>query len=329
MIQLWNKTAKRIVSFLFAAILLAASALMFTSCDSSWPKVTINISFNSKTYSIEYKLYRKFYPSTVRHFIELADAGFYDGLCFHDYVEDEGMYTGAYEYVEEDYDTTQRGLVEKDYYDWLEDSGVSLTETVYEAVSEGTVPDSDTALHTLVGEFEANGYTIENNDKNYGSKSEGGLVMYYPNIKELSESYASTDTTACTVKRNNKQDKTDDIKGTARWYSQRNYCYNTATSMFYISFENSSGVEYDECVFGELYDDDAEDEYDDLMDAIDDYIEENIGTDDEDEDDFTEETGELPAFSENDPYYGKSGLRDTYEVPVEPIVIKSIKVNRY
>ena len=53
MIQLLNKTIKRAVCFLFAAIMVVSTACMFGSCTSANPKVTLTVSFNSKTYKIE------------------------------------------------------------------------------------------------------------------------------------------------------------------------------------------------------------------------------------------------------------------------------------
>ncbi len=331
MTQFLHKAVRRAACFFLAALLLIGSVFMFTSCQSSWPKVTISIRFNGTTYHIEYRLYRKFFPSTVQHFLELADAGYYDGLCFHDYDEAVGMFTGGYTYDDALREDTKQGLVERDYQDWIEENNVSLTQTVFEHVDDGLVPDESTGLNTVVGEFSQNNYTIENNDKNYGALKEGALVMYYYNEQLSGVTSSAGHDDDVTVRRNTRRatDREAGITGNARWYETRNYRYNSATSLFYISFESNSSVETEYCVFGELYDDDAEEEYEELMSAIESYIEKNdLDGEDEDDPGFTEETDSLPIL-QDDWYYADYNLTAVFEVPVEPIVIQRIRVNRY
>lgn len=317
MVQLLNKTIKRAVSVLIAAVMFVSTLCMLVGCQSSTPKVTIRISFEGQTYSISYRLYRKFFPGTVQHFIELADAGYYDGLCIHDYQEGAGMFTGGYEYNEATSgDDNTRGLVEREYFSWIEKNNVQLTQSVFKYATDGTVPTE--GLNTVVGEFSANNYTIENNDKNYGKKKDGALVMYYTDKSEANE-------TKVTVKRNTERTKEDDWEKDAQWYEARSYSMNSATSLFYISLTSGASVEKDYCVFGELYNDDAADVYDELLDAIEEYIEKNITDED---DSFTQSTTAL-ELDQGDWYYKNYNLTATYEVPVSPIVIQSVKVNRY
>lgn len=319
MTQLFNKVLKRAVSGLFAAVLLAGSVFAFAGCSSSTPKVTMTVTFNDKDYNISYKLYRKFFPATVQHFIELADAGYYDGLCFHDYQSGTGMFTGGYVYDEtKSGDDNTRGLVSRDYFSWLEENDVTLTQSVFREVTAGKVPTEGT--NTLVGEFEQNNYTIKNNDKKYGSKKDGALVMYYTPKTDAKTTYV-------TVKRNTKisEPQSSWEKG-AEWYDSRNYAYNSATSLFYVSFTNESSVNKNYCVFGELYDDDAQTQYSALKSAISSYISTNVNADEGES--FVEQTAALPVDSE-DFYYKNYNLTATYEVPVSPIVIKKVKVNRY
>lgn len=318
MVQLLNKTIKRAVSFCLAALLLLSTVCMFAGCQSSTPKVTMTVSFNNKEYTLSYKLYRKFFPNTVQHFIELAAAGYYDGLCFHDYKNGTGMFSGAYEYDEASAgDDTTRGLVEREYFSWIEENKVELTQSVYQYVDEGKVPAEGT--NTLVGEFEQNNYKIENNEKKIGSKKEGSLVMYYTDKSEAK-------VTNVTVKRNNKRPQTQaDWEKGAEWYDSRDYAKNSATSLFYVSFTSESSVNKNYCVFGELYNEDAETEYSNLLSAISSYISSNAT---DDGDGFTETTAALPVDN-GDWYYAGYNLTATYQVPVSPIVIKSVKVNRY
>lgn len=305
--SLLTKKVKRGFCLACAGVTAVLSAFAFTACQSSWPKVTINIKFNGTNYSLAYRLYGKFFPQTVKHFTELAEKGFYDGLCVHDYASD-GMYTGGYTY-----DTESKTLTEKNYFEWA--STVTLTQTVFAPAKDGEVPH--TGLNTLVGEFSANNYEIENNDKKYGAKKEGALVMYYYSSSTVSGMKDSTQNVS--VRRNTKR---SDVSGDARWYDYRSYMYNSATSLFYIS-NSGSGVslESNYCVFGELYDDDAQDEYKTLTKAIKNYISDNSLDDDE----FVEE--QKKTIFSSDPYYVEK-VTATFDVPVEPIVITSIKVNR-
>lgn len=307
MINSFAKRIKRGVCLACAGVTAVLSAFAFTACQSSWPKVTIDIEFNGKSYSLAYRLYGKFFPQTVKHFTELAEKGFYDGLCVHDYAS-EGMYTGGYTY-----DKETQALTEKEYFTWAQSQ--TLTQSVFRPAGEDGVPTE--GINTLVGEFSANNYEIENNDKRYGSKKEGALVMYYYTSADVSGMKDSTQNVS--VKRSTKR---SDADGDAKWYDYRSYMYNSATSLFYISATGSgSSVESNYCVFGELYDEDAEDEYDELTAAIKKYISDNAL----DADEFVEET--TKSILTEDPYYVEQ-IKATFEVPVEPIIIKTIKVNR-
>ncbi len=316
MTQLLKKTAARIVSFLFIAILTLGGIFTFAGCQTSTPKVTMTIEFNSVEYKISYKLYRKFYPQTVQHFIELADAGYYDGLCFHDYREGTGMFTGGYTFDDTKWsDENTRGLVEREYFSWLEAKNVTLTQSVFKLTDDGQVPTE--GINTLVGEFSDNGYSIKNNEKKYGKKKDGALVMYYNSKAEIK------DNKYVTVKRNSKRDESATIQGDARWYDSRDYKYNSATSLFYISFAEESKVNASYCVFGEIYNDEADDKYEALKKAIKTVIDSKA-----EGDEFTSETGDM-IVDAHDPIYAGANLTAKYKVPEKAIVIKTVKVDRY
>ena len=110
-----KKTMKKVIGAALASACVFASATTFAGCTTSHPEVQMKIEFNNKTYTLEYKLYRKIAPATVQHFMDLVDANYYDGLCVHDYQTNR-WYTGGYEY---DADNTEvyGGLVEKNYFD--------------------------------------------------------------------------------------------------------------------------------------------------------------------------------------------------------------------
>lgn len=293
----FGKKLKRVLSVGGATLMLAAGALSLSSCESAWPKVTMDVSFNGNTYSIAYRLNREYFPQTVRHFIELAESGFYDGMVFHDYTS-KGMYSGAYTYDKDE----NYGLKERDYFEYIEAKDLSLTQSVFKKTD--STPKAENGLNTLFGEFENNGYTISNNSQSYGAEKKGSLVMYYPSASDVSDSFKVTT-------------EVSRASGDAK-YQKKDYSYNCATSLFYVSFESKSVVNKSYCVFGDLFDDKAKLVYESLIDAIDDYID-GVGADE-----FTEEAV-MPIFV-NDPYYDDYNLTTTYDVPVSPIVIKSVKV---
>ena len=239
--QLWNKKFARVASTLFAGALVFTSATMFAGCTTAHPEVKITIEFNSETYELDYTLYRKMYPSTVQHFLELAENGYYDGLCVHNYATNF-YYTGAYSYNETDTGNGYGGLEYKDYYATVKGYD-SFTQSVFDVkTGEGT--------YTLYGEFVDNAYSVENNALSHRF---GSLVMYYDDIssceQKVSVKYSSSDTIGL-----------------------RDYKLNAATSQFYIFGGTSSSARNSKyCVFGELQ---ADEPLDELREAISSFIDE-------------------------------------------------------
>ena len=96
--------AKNIMKKTLCLALAVSSACVslatMTACETSHPKVEMVLEFNNQTYTLEYNLNRKLTPATARHFLELVDAKFYDGLCVHDYQTSNNQasnwYTGVY-----------------------------------------------------------------------------------------------------------------------------------------------------------------------------------------------------------------------------------------
>jgi hypothetical protein len=105
------------------------------------------------------------------------------------------------------------------------------------------------------------------------------------------------------------------------------YEMNSATSMFAINI-TGTGVDRAHATFATLKDDSVE-ELTELRDAINAYITANFPEDKEhdDEPEFTEEY-ELDCGL-NDPFIKDAELTVSYDVPAEPIIIKSIKVLKY
>ena len=67
--MLRNKPLKKIMCAALAGVSVFASVAMFSSCTTSHPEVEMKLSFNDKSYTLQYKLYRKIAPSTVQHFL--------------------------------------------------------------------------------------------------------------------------------------------------------------------------------------------------------------------------------------------------------------------
>ena len=233
---------KKIISCALALSATVGCAGLLTACETSHPEVKMTVSFEGETYELEYKLYRKIAPATVKHFLYLADNGYYNGLCVHNY-DDSRMYTGAYKF---DANATEvnGGLVYQKYYDIVKNYG-DFPFTVYGSSSK------DEKLYTLYGEFSNNDFSVENGNK---KETFGSLSMYYTDKTEDATVYIE-------------HPEAGGSKG-------RSYKYNSATSQFFISLTTSEKVNANYCTFATL-DGDSEDELKALQEAIDAYIEEN------------------------------------------------------
>jgi hypothetical protein len=97
--EIMKKTMNKVLCGILAGVSVFGSAAMLGGCTTNHPEVEMQIAFDGKTYTLEYTLYRKFAPNTVAHFLQLAENGYYDGLCVHDYADNK-LYS-VYNYVEE------------------------------------------------------------------------------------------------------------------------------------------------------------------------------------------------------------------------------------
>ena len=290
---------RRAVAVGATALIAVSSVAMFAGCTTSNnPEVTITYTFNGKDYAVDYVLSRVDAPKTVQHFIELADAGFYDGLVIHDY-QDYTLKTGGYklengQLVEEDYLTTVKAL---------EADGASFTQSVWadEACTEG--------LYTLYGEFSDNGVEQE-----YGrelSYTTGALVMYYTDKGNFNGNV--------TVKRADGGSEND-----GQETQQAAYKYNSATSLFYTFTGENDTNSSAYAVFG-MAKNYEEQMTNGLLAAISDYQE----TLEEDASFTVEQTVPRNRY---DPFeeVRKAGDQDTFNTPMEmPIVVKSVVVTKY
>ena len=244
---------KKTLCMALATVSACASLVTMTACETSHPKVTMTLSFNDKTYELDYNLNRKLTPSTVKHFLALVEEGFYNGLCVHDY-QTSNWYTGVYEYKAE----TSK-LVYRPYLEVAKkiDNAGNFWNTVWNKSEDGE------KLYTLYGEFKSNGFEVENGKVVNGF---GALTMRYTDKGDVADTptwVKLSDDSGCTWK---------------------DYGYNSATSMFSINVSTTSTTLSDYCTFAEL-DEDSVEVLEELKKAIADYI----GDQSEDEN-FTVET---------------------------------------
>ena len=316
-----KKKLRRSLAVLSAAGLAVLSMGMLAGCDTKRPEITITYTFNGTDYEVDYTLSRDATPQTVRHFIELADAGYYNekGFCIHDF-DSAYLRTGAYTLDEEG------ELEEYDYFAEVKrleaEEGVEFTQSVYLTDLADANKKGD-ALYTVYGEM--------TNQYNYTgtrySHAQGALVMYYPSKGAF--------TGTVTVERNDGGDNNNGEK----YQANTRYDYNSATAMFYTFLGQSNfTADQEYCVFGMAsnYEEQMENG---LLKAIADYKEAH-GEDEEYT--FTIEMTErmnrrdhlAEAYSVNVRNFfesiRKTDVEDTYQTPVdEPIYLKSVKVNKY
>lgn len=308
---------RRFASIASAAVLSVGAVAMFAGCTSAEPQVTITYEFNGAEYKVEYVLSRSDAPKTVQHFIELADAGYYNGTCIHDYTA-SALYGGGYYYNE------RNELTEKDYFAVvreLEKAGNEFSQTVFYGSNK-------TPLYTVYGEFEDNGVKNEKNRVNV--HSQGALVMYY------TEKSKSANGINVTVERNDKGDNNDGVSE-----QEIPYATNSATSLFYTYLGvSATSLDRKYAVFGMTKD--YEKQLQPLLDAINAYAGEDNPDTEEDEGSFTEEVtktlntldhlGAVDVFADiANAFEGvrKEQMTATFNVPKEPIIIKSVEVTKY
>lgn len=293
-----KKMMKRIACNAVAVLGAVACLGTVTACETAHPEVEMTISFNGHDYPLEYQLYRKVAPSTVNHFIALVKNGYYNGLCVHNY-DDNGlkMYTGAYSVATDAEDAD--GLTYKSYYEVV--GG-------YENFPISVWQDSakNAPLYTVYGEFDANGFQVENGAK---KQSYGSLTMYY----------YDKDTTAKAYVPYLSKDKEGEL-------AARQYKYNSATSQFYISLSTTESTNSKYCTFATLSEDSVE-VLEDLQDAIADYIAEKYGDEEDANAAFT--TLQEVAVDTDDLYVKEKENIQKFDVPNSPIVIKEVKVTKY
>lgn len=297
-----------IITFVLACVVAVSAIMSACTIKTNHPQAKITVSFNNETYVINYKMYRNMYPKTVQHFIELADANFYDNMIVHDYKSGSDWFTGGYSYDADNYNTATFGEYlennnkEEAYY--ALSNGGKLTQSVYSKLSydnsgKAVVEDKD-ALATLIGEFSDNAHNIE---KNALSAKIGCLKMYYYNKGDSNQK-------AVTVNSFNQ-------------IIEQDYKYNCATSLFAMQVGSSGLTASKYCIFAELLADSDRNVLQELMDAVTKYST-DIGANK-----FTNSVDttvdKLDAFSAE----GGRDIQQTFVMTSLPIVIQSVKITKY
>ncbi|MDE7330359.1 MAG: peptidylprolyl isomerase [Clostridia bacterium] len=308
----------KILICLASAVVLSVSALSFSACniETDHPEAVITYEFNGNEYAVKYTLYRNLRPHTVRHFIELADSGFYDNTVVHDF-DTSDWFTGGYSYDAEDYTAKKDNAntlteyfsdnsKEADYVRLYAD-GV-LTPTVYKDSAynpvDQTVGDASEYLPVLFGEFFNNVHQEITNDPLNAEL--GCLKMFY---------YTKESTQKVCVK-----------PASSDFALLPDYKYNCATSVFGVQTAASSGFAKSAyAVFAKLADTDA---FDKLLDAVNDFIENEHGNTRSNFYTSAEvRVDNLDEYS-NKPEADK-GIEVTFKAPKTPIVLKTVKITKY
>ena len=180
----------------------------------------------------------------------------------------------------------------KDYYALVEPKQ-DFAHTVWQ------YSEKKTPLYTLYGEFKANGFNVGQNNRDALKEDYGSLVMYYHPKTDAGDAYVLNPNGSETL-----------IK--------KEYSENSATSMFYISTVERAKVNESNCTFAALKDKES---LEDLQDAIIDYMEDNSETE------FL--TSNTVMKEPGDKVVGKQQLSVKYQVPSEPITIKSVRITKY
>ncbi len=298
-----KRTFKKTLCMALAAATVAGGAFSMAGCTTDHPEVEMVLAFNGKTYTVEYKLYRKKAPNTVNHFLALVENGYYNekngkNICVHDYTSSK-WYTGAYEY---NANTEENGGLEyRDYF--------SIVETFENHDFVSVWMDSEKTLptYTLYGEFENNGMKMDKGG--FLAPSFGSLAMFYEDTGVNADEYDVY------VER---------VDGNG--IRAMKYEMNNATSMFTINMTAASDKNH--ATFATLKDDSV-DVLTELRDAIKAYIEANFPEDDEHDDEPTFTNSYELQYGLGDPFIEEAELTVDYDVPAEPIIIKSIKVLKY
>ena len=281
------------LSVLVASALLLVSALMLSACSGRYPEISMRISFNGEEYTLNYILYRNYYQQTVDHYMELIDMDYFDGTVISDYQSDR-MVAGGYRYEGENTDE----LIALDYEAATKDADGNVT---LENITVWKDKDRTQPTNRLHGEISSNGFSIEDGS---GLTNQVGALGAY--------TYVSSSMQA-TQRMHYKYSSSDN-------YGESEYYKNSFTGLFYLYTSSNNAPAGDYCVFGILADEDSETAFNDLLEAISTYTEDN------DLDSFAETQEDIVI---EDEFIDGGSYNVDFEVPVSAIVIEEVWVTKY
>lgn len=346
----FGKMRKFLITAALALAVGVSASTAACSIETKRPRARITFELvmgdTSEEYVVDYDLYRNLYPNTVKHFIELAKAGFYDNTVIHDYETGE-WYTGLYSYDSEAYSAAVSGdsgsiaeyflehSKESDYLKLFTEN--KFTTTVYANAdfktdrngkivyvdANGKTVDGDTpgaspvrvinedyAMPSLIGEFKNN---IENGAL---TDTAGSLKMFY--YPANSSDDASRSKVYITPPKSS--------------LMQSDSKYNCATSAFTVQVGSSTNTSSNYCVFGKVRN---QDDLDELKSAVADYFEEiygssatsytlkssNVGVT------VYEPTSDGKANADGY-YFNARQVEETFDAPKAAIRIVSVKITK-
>lgn len=311
MAKAFQKTASALVCALLCCALLLGCALLFVGCESDYPEIRITLTFNDNDedtedeYVLDYKLYRRIYPQTVAHYLELADLGFYDGTVVHDYRSDR-MVAGGYTYE----DLASSDVSELKPLDYAAattgaDGAVTLENVSTWADAEMTQP-----LNRLYGETSANGFSVANGTGLSNKIGAIGTYSYITKADAPSRTVFGRSSGGSAVR-------------------EVNYYNNSVTSMFYLYTGSAGGSESAFCVFGELANAASQTRFSELMTAISDYT--AAMQEGDDSFTFTETVTDesVVRIADDLASVGYYEVDEGFSVPVAKLIITGVTVEKY
>lgn len=307
----FGKFNKILICAALASTIGVAATTAGCSTETDHPTVEITYSFNSESYTLEFKLYRNMYPNTVRHFIELADCGFYNGTIVHDW-ETQDWIGGGYNYDESAYVSAVSGTDMAQYFidnskevEYYEKARTVLTPTVYanKEHKDGVWSvQADTALATLIGEFSGNiGQEIEQGAL---SAANGCLKMFYYEKQTSQHVYVQP--------------------ATAKSAIDAQYKNNCATSLFALQVSTTTTYTANKyCVFATITDESA---LENFKEAVSSHMSSYGAAE------SSQYLSQVVTVDANDEYSTSGEDKDreeTFRVPKTAIVVKEVKVTKY
>lgn len=283
---------------------LAASGC---STETAHPSVKITFEFEGESYSVEYTLYRNMYPHTVRHFIELADSGFYNNMLIHNYTAND-WFTGGYSYDETSYANAKEMNGLSDYLEShsKDNSYISLFENGKLSASVyGEGPgkaDFDNPYPTLIGEFYNNIH--QEIEKGALSDEYGCLKMFYYTKETTQHVY---------------------VLPTSDQQIVADYKTNCATSLFALQVGTTSTyTSKDYCVFAKVNDIGA---FDDFVEAV----RESLTNEGDSMSDYSDAYEVIvDGWDEwTDKQETDRNISQTFHLTHKPIIVKKVEVTGY